>query len=78
MSDVANYRAMELLCRQRAEADPARRRNWLGQADKWRDLGQREIAWQSQRRNVQQQMYASPMAMGPKPVADDLRSVSSL
>jgi hypothetical protein len=74
MSDVANCRAMELLCRERATADPCHSGRWLGQAGRWRELGQREIAWQLQRRNGQQQMHAGPMAMGPNPVGRDLRN----
>jgi hypothetical protein len=74
MSDVANCRAMELLCRERASADPSHSGKWLGQARRWRELEQRETAWQFQRRNRQQQMHAGPMAMGPNPVGSDLRN----
>jgi hypothetical protein len=74
MSDVANCRAMELLCRERATADPSHSGKWLGQAKRWRELEQRETAWQFQRRNRQQQMHAGPMAMGPNPVGRDLRN----
>jgi hypothetical protein len=74
MSDVANCRAMELLCRERASADPSQSGKWLAQAQRWRDLGQRESAWQLQRRDRQQQMHAGPMAMGPNPVGSDLRN----
>lgn len=74
MSDVANCGAMELLCRERATADPSHSGKWLGQAQRWRELGQRETAWQFQRRNRQQQMHAGPMAMGPNPVGNDLRN----
>src|ERR1700759_2277941 len=74
MSDVANCRAMELLCRERATADPSHSGKWLGQAKRWRELEQRETAWQLQRRDRQQQMHAGPMAMGPNPVGSDLRN----
>jgi hypothetical protein len=74
MNDVANCRAMELLCRERASADPSHSGKWLGQAQRWRELEQRETAWQFQRRNRQQQMHAGPMAMGPNPVGSDLRN----
>jgi len=74
MSDVTNCRAMELLCRERASADPSHSGKWLGQAKRWRELEQRETAWQFQRRNRQQQMHAGPMAMGPNPVGNDLRN----
>jgi len=67
--NVANCRAMELLCRQRAKADPANSWKWLGQAERWRKLGQR----QSAQRTVPQQMHAGPMAMGPNTINGDLR-----
>jgi hypothetical protein len=72
MSDVSNCRAMELMCRQRAKADPEHSRKWLGQADRWHDLEKRETAWRFQR-NTQQQMHAGPMTMGPNPVRRDSR-----
>ena len=74
MNDVTNCRAMELLCRERATTDPSHSGKWLGQAQRWRDLEQRETAWQFQRRARQQQMHAGPMAMGPNPVGGDLRN----
>jgi hypothetical protein len=74
MNDVANCRAMQLLCRERASADPSHSGKWLGQAARWRELEARETAWQFQRRNRQQQMHAGPMAMGPNPVGGDLRN----
>lgn len=74
MSDVANCRAMERLCRERATTDPSHSGKWLGQAQRWRELEQRETAWQFQRRNGQQQMHAGPMAMGPNPVGGELRN----
>jgi hypothetical protein len=74
MNDVANCRAMELLCRERATADPSHSWKWLGQAQRWRELEARETAWQFQRRSRQQQMHAGPMAMGPNPVGRDLRN----
>lgn len=74
MSDIANCRAMELMCRARAKADPAQSWKWLGQAERWQELGHREAAWHFQQRNVQQQMHAGPMAMGPNTVRGDLRN----
>jgi hypothetical protein len=74
MNDVANCRAMELLCRERASADPSHSGKWLGQAQRWRELEARETAWQFQRRDRQQQMHAGPMTMGPNPVGSDLRN----
>jgi hypothetical protein len=67
--NVADCRAMELLCRQRAKADPAKSWKWLGQAERWHKLGQR----QSVQRNSQQQMRTGPMAMGPNTINGDLR-----
>jgi hypothetical protein len=64
VSDIADCRAMELMYRQRAEADPANGWKWLGQAERWHALGTREVAWRFQRRNAQQQMHAGPMQMG--------------
>jgi hypothetical protein len=74
MGDVADYRAMELLCQQRAEADPGHSGKWLGQADGWRDLAKRENAWRLQRRNKHQQMCAGPMQVGPNIVNGQFRS----
>jgi hypothetical protein len=73
MSDVADCRAMELLCQQRAKADPEHGGKWLGQADRWRDLAKRENAWRFQRRDKQQQMHAGPMAVGPSAVSSQSR-----
>jgi hypothetical protein len=74
MSDVANCRAMELLCQQRAKADSEHSGKWLGQADRWRDLAKRENAWRSQRRATHQQMHAGTMAVGSNTVRGDSRS----
>ena len=41
--NVADCRAMELLCRQRAKADPAKSWKWLGQAERWHKLGPNTI-----------------------------------
>ena len=45
MSDIADCRAMELLYRQRAKADPENSWKWLGQAERWHELGRNQIAW---------------------------------
>ncbi len=74
MSDLANCRAMVLLCHQRAKADPKNSWKWLGQAQRWHELEHQEASWRLQRRNVQQQMHAGPMAMGPNTVKGDLRN----
>jgi hypothetical protein len=67
--NVADCRAMELLCRQRAKADPAKNWKWLPQAERLRKLGQR----QSAQRNSQQQMHTRPMVMGLNTINGDLR-----
>ena len=74
MSDVAGCRAMETLCRQRAKVDSKHSWKWLGEADRWRELGHNQIAWRFQKRNVQQQMHAGPMAIGPNTIYGDSRS----
>jgi hypothetical protein len=73
MSDL-DCRAMETLCRQRADADPEHSAKWLGQAERWRELARSGSAWRFQRRGGQQQMHAGPMAMGPNTVRGDSRS----
>jgi hypothetical protein len=72
MSEMVDCRAMELMYRQRAEADPVRSWKWLGQAERWRELGRKETAWRLQRRDTRQ-MHAGPMAMGPNTVNGDSR-----
>ena len=71
MGDIADCRAMELLCRQRAKADRGNSSKWLGQAESWRELGHNQIAWRFQQRNVQQQMHTGPMAIGPNTIHGD-------
>jgi hypothetical protein len=66
MTDLADCRAMELMYRQRAKADPEHSWRWLGQADRWRELAHNESAWRFQRRSTQQQMHTGPMATQPK------------
>jgi hypothetical protein len=65
MSDLADCRAMELMYRQRAKADPEHSWKWPGQADRWRELAHNETAWRFQKRSGQQQM-TGPMAVQPK------------
>ena len=74
MNDRLGCHDMEMLCRQRAKVDPKHNGKWLGEADKWRELEHREIAWRFQQRNVQQQMHAGPMAIGPNTIYGDSRS----
>jgi hypothetical protein len=42
MYDLLNCRHMELLCRQRAKADPAHSWKWLVRAERWENLGHRK------------------------------------
>jgi hypothetical protein len=72
--NIADCRAMELMYRRRAKADPVNGWKWLGQAERWHDLAKREAAWRFQRRSRQLQMYTEPMAVGPNTVNGDFRS----
>jgi hypothetical protein len=71
MTDIANCRALELMCLRRAKSDPEHSWKWLGQADRWHSLGKREAAWRFQR--MPQQMHAGAMEMGPYTVRGDSR-----
>jgi hypothetical protein len=44
MKNVQSYRAMGLICRQRAVFDPEHRWKHLGDAEKWEHLAHDEIA----------------------------------
>lgn len=44
MEDVRRYRAMGQLCRQQAVFHPDKRWHWLGEAQRWEDLAQAELA----------------------------------
>jgi hypothetical protein len=70
---MSDCRVMELMCRERAKADPANTTKWLGQAERWRELANHENAWRLQKRSTQQQMHAGPMVTQPKPVEGDRR-----
>jgi hypothetical protein len=72
MIDIVNYRAMEMLCRQRAKRDPANAGKWLCQALRWHELGLSRTFWPSTLRD-KQQMHAGPMAMGPNTIGGDTR-----
>ena len=74
MSDSSDCHEMELWCLQRARAEPENHWKWVGQAERWHDLGTREVAWRFQRRYAQQHMHAGPMQMGPNTVKDDSRA----
>jgi hypothetical protein len=61
-------RDMELLCRHRAVFDARHRSKWLGEAERWRELAQRETA--SRFRG----QHPGPMAMGPNTLQDNLHA----
>ena len=64
---IVGCRENELLCRQRAISDRAHNWKWLGEADRWNELGHREIASRFQNNG----MHAGPMAMGPNNIEGD-------
>ena len=61
MNNLVGCRGLESLCRQRAVFDRAQSWKWLGDADRWNDLGHRKIASRFQKHS----MHAGPIAMGP-------------
>jgi hypothetical protein len=66
MNDRVGCREMELLCRHRAALDTRHNWQWLGAAERWRELAHREAA----------SLYAEhpgPMAMGPNTIEGDCR-----
>jgi hypothetical protein len=44
MNKVIDCRAMELWCIERAKADPKNSWKWLGQAERWQELGHSQVA----------------------------------
>jgi hypothetical protein len=72
MDDLLNYRGMELLCCQRATVEPEHSWKWLGQAERWRNLGHRKITSRFKRSNSEQPDLG-PMAIGPNTIAGDQR-----
>ena len=72
MDDLLNYRGMELLCRQRAIVEPEHTWKWLGQAERWRNLGHRKITSRFKRSNSEQPDLG-PMAIGPNTIDGDQR-----
>jgi len=64
---VLGCRNIETLCRQRAISDRAHSWKWLGEADRWSDLANREIAFRFQNN----QEHAGAMAMGPNSIDGD-------
>jgi hypothetical protein len=62
--DTSECRKMQLWCLQRARAEPEHSAKWLGQAERWRQLG---------RSQIQQGQYTGPMTVGPYTVSGDIR-----
>ena len=69
MSDLADCRELEMLCRHRATVDRENSWKWLGEAERWKDLAHREIG--SRFRAIP--MHPGPMAMGPNTIEGDFR-----
>jgi hypothetical protein len=67
MNDIVGCRDMELLCRRRAASDAQHSWEWLGQAERWRDLAHRGAASRFQG------AHAGPMAIGPNTIDGDQR-----
>lgn len=44
MDEIRRYRAMGQLCRQQAVFHPEKSWHWLGEAQRWEDLAEREVA----------------------------------
>ena len=65
MSNLGDCKSMELMCRQRANADLQNRQKWLAQAERLRDLARAENAWRRQK-TTHQVMHAGPMATQPE------------
>ena len=72
MDDLLNCRHIELLCRQRAIADPEHSWKWLARAERWENLGHRRTSSSSVRSN-RRQPDLGPMAMGPNTIDGDQR-----
>jgi hypothetical protein len=67
MNDPIGCRDMELLCRQRATFDIQHSWNWLGEAERWKDLAHREAASRFHAG------HAGPMTLGPNTMEGDRR-----
>lgn len=52
MTEIFDCKALELACRERAIADPQHRWKWLGQAERWKDLGHNNISSRFQGNDV--------------------------
>ena len=72
MDDLLNCRQMELLCRQRAKADPEHSWKWLARAERWGNLGHRRTI-SSFKQGNSGQTDLGPMAMGPNTIDGDQR-----
>jgi hypothetical protein len=72
MSEINDCREMELWCLRRAKAEPENQWKWIGQAERWRELAHRRIAFKFQKTG-QLQMHAGPMQMGPNTINGDFR-----
>ena len=68
MNSLAGCHDAELLCRRRATLDLAHSWKWLGEAERWRKLADREISSLDERHPL----HPGPMAMGPNTIAGDL------
>jgi hypothetical protein len=44
MENIRHYRAMSQLCRQQAVFHPEKSWHWIGEAQRWEDLAEREVA----------------------------------
>jgi len=44
MENIRGYRAMSILCRQKAALRPTERSIWLSQAERWEQMAEAEIA----------------------------------
>jgi hypothetical protein len=58
-------RGMELLCRQQAVFDSEHSWKWLGEAERWQHLAEKEAASRFKK--------TGPMAMGPNTIDGDKR-----
>jgi hypothetical protein len=68
MNNLVGCRDIESFCRQRAALDHEHSWKWLGEAERWGDLADREI----NSRFEQTPMHPGPMAMGPNTIDGDL------
>ena len=52
---------MEMYCLERARLEPHKRGGWLGQAERWHELGRAQRSWRQQKRPAQQTMHSGEM-----------------